>query len=191
MGDHFTRKAKEQGYAARSVYKLEAMDRKYGLFRPGQRVLDLGCHPGSWSKYVSARVGEGGYVLGVDLTPTKSPAPWVELVQGDVFDWSPPDGSARFDAVISDMAPATTGVRVTDHARSMRLVHRAMDLAEAWLRPGGLLLVKVFSGEDLGEFEARVRRVFRKVQRERPPAVRRESMELYVLGIGFSPGPRS
>lgn len=191
VGDTYSHRARDEGYAARSVYKLKDIDERLRLLAPGQRVLDLGCHPGSWLKYAAQRVGAKGRVVGIDLVATPAPAAWVEVTAGDVFTWDAtalPDAGS-FDAVLSDMAPATTGVRVTDHARSMALAERALEIARQVLRPGGLLLIKVFSGEDIQGLEAELRRSFAALTRERPPAVRRDSKEIYLLAKGFRPGP--
>ena len=186
-GDCFSRRARKEGYAARSVYKLEAIDRRHHLLRPGQRLLDLGCHPGSWLEYMARKVGPSGRVLGIDLQPTEPPSSWTEVVCADVREWDPNclAGKARFDGVLSDMAPRTTGVRVRDHALSMALAERALTIAQELLRPGGFLLVKVFAGSDLAGLTARIEANFRSFSRERPHAVRRESKELYLLGQGL------
>lgn len=186
-GDTFSRQARKEGFAARSVYKLKAMDERHGLLRPGLALLDLGCHPGSWLVYAAGRVGPRGYVLGVDLQPTVAPTDWSETLTADIYDW---DGAAhpragRFDALLSDMAPATIGVKAADHARSVALVERALELACVLLRPGGWMLCKVFAGGDLRELEQAVRQRFSSLKHARPPAVRSESKELYLLAKGF------
>jgi 23S rRNA (uridine2552-2'-O)-methyltransferase len=191
VGDVFSARAREEGYAARSVYKLKDIDARLRLLSPGGRVLDLGCAPGSWLKYAAERVGRQGRVVGIDLTPTPAPAPWAEALTEDVYRWDPttlPE-CGRFDAVLSDMAPATTGVKVTDHARSLALAERALEIARQALRPGGLLLIKVFTGGDLRELEVALRREFASLSRERPPAVRRDSKEIYLLARGFKGPP--
>ncbi len=186
-GDSFSRRARQEGFAARSVYKLKAIDERRQLLRRGQCVLDLGCHPGSWLAYVAKRVGPKGYVLGLDLQPTEAPAAWAEALTADVYTW---DAAAHpraghFDALLSDMAPKTTGIKAADHARSVALVERALELACVVLRPGGFLLTKVFAGGDLKELERSFRAHFGSLRHERPPAVRRESKELYLLAQGF------
>ncbi|MBM4320683.1 MAG: RlmE family RNA methyltransferase [Deltaproteobacteria bacterium] len=187
VGDTYSHRAREEGYAARSVYKLKDIDERLHLLAPGQRVLDLGCHPGSWLKYAAQRVGREGRVVGIDLVPTPAPAAWAEVIAGDVFCWDPATLAerGRFDAVLSDMAPSTTGVQVTDHARSMALAERALAIACGVLRPGGLLLIKVFTGEDLRLLETKIRKYFSMFSRERPAAVRQQSREIYLLGRGF------
>jgi 23S rRNA (uridine2552-2'-O)-methyltransferase len=184
--DHYFQRAKREGFAARSVYKLEELDLRYHLLQPGQRVLDLGCAPGSWLQYLARRVGPQGRVVGVDLQPVRVPLPaQVRVVQGDVFELAPEalqaDGGP-FDLVLSDMAPATSGIKSADAARSAQLVMRALALAGTLLRPKGTLLVKVFQGAQLPELRAAFRQVFTRVSIAKPRASRAESVELYLLG---------
>jgi 23S rRNA (uridine2552-2'-O)-methyltransferase len=201
--DAYFRQAKQEGYAARSVYKLEEIDRKQRLLRPGQRVLDLGCAPGSWLQHAARRVGPQGRVVGADVQPVALDLPdHVRIVQGDVFALEPGgfldaaglsgaggagDAPARggFDVVLSDMAPKTTGIPSADAARSADLALRALALAQALLRPGGAALVKVFQGARLAEVRQAFTAVFERVTLEKPSASRSESVEIFLLGRGF------
>lgn len=185
--DRFTRAAKADGYLARSVFKLSEVDRKLGLLRAGQRVVDLGCFPGSWSQYVLERVGPSGRLVGVDL---KAP----ELgggvfIAASVLDVSAEELRAAIggeaDLLLSDMAPNTTGVAFSDHVRQMDLVRRALELAQQVLRPGGSFFVKVFDGEEVPGFQEALRRSFTKVKRHRPEAVRGNSREFFLLAEGY------
>jgi 23S rRNA (uridine2552-2'-O)-methyltransferase len=192
--DAYYRKAKKDGYAARSVYKLEEIDQAFKIVRRGNRVLDLGSAPGSWLQYAQARVGEQGIVVGVDLLPLQvSPGPRCHVLQGDVFDLSAEEllpegevdleGFAGFDVVLSDMAPNTTGIKSVDQDRSMALCERAFDLALRLLRPGGRFCVKVLEGGDMPEFLKRCRAAFSQVKIRRPKGTRAGSMETYVVGL--------
>ena len=133
--DHYTHKARQEGYAARSVYKLEEIQRRYRVIRAGDRVLDLGCAPGGWLQFAAAATGPRGRVLGIDLMPVKIALP--DHVQTLVGDLEHPSASvaavltAGFDVVLSDMAPATTGNRSTDAARSFNLAAAALETAAA------------------------------------------------------------
>ncbi|HKI99881.1 MAG TPA: RlmE family RNA methyltransferase [bacterium] len=184
--DHYFQRAKREGYAARSVYKLEELDQRYHLLSPGMRVLDLGCAPGSWLQYAARCVGPQGRVVGVDLQALEvSLPPQVRVIQADVFELAPEElaaDGAPFDLVISDMAPRTSGIKSADAARSAQLVLRALALAEAVLRPGGTLLVKVFQGAQLPELRNAFRLVFSRVSIAKPRASRSESVEVYLLG---------
>lgn len=186
--DSYFRRAKREGYAARSVYKLEQIDRKRRLLRPGLRVLDMGAAPGSWLQYAAQRVGPSGGVLAVDLQPLGVPLPpRAAFLQGDLFDLTPDAllrGGAAYDAILSDMAPKTSGVPSADAARSARLARRVLELSEALLRPGGSLLVKVFQGAQLPELRSAFTAAFGKVSLEKPRASRGESVEIYLLGMG-------
>ncbi|MDP6934030.1 MAG: RlmE family RNA methyltransferase [Myxococcota bacterium] len=184
--DHWARRAKSDGYRARSVYKLEEIQDKYALIpRKGGRVLDLGCSPGSWSEFVSQRVGRGCRLVGVDLAPVDAfPG---SFVQASVFDLQTErllellGGPA--DLVMSDMAPSTSGDRFADHVNQLELASRGLDLAGSLLRPGGNMVVKVFAGQDEPDFVERTRTLFRTVKRVVPKATRKESVELFVVGL--------
>jgi 23S rRNA (uridine2552-2'-O)-methyltransferase len=185
--DSFTKAAKAQGFPARSVFKLEEIDRRTRLFRGGQRVLDLGAAPGSWAKYAAQRVGPSGRVLAIDLSEiTAAMPPNVERVQGDVFALGQ-DELGRvgpYDVVVSDMAPATTGTRFADQARSFELFMRAVDVAEGALRPGGSFVGKLFMSEDLPKAKERLRKLFSEVRLLRPEATRQQSYEVFLVGLG-------
>ncbi|NPB09409.1 MAG: RlmE family RNA methyltransferase [Thermodesulfobacteria bacterium] len=185
--DHYFKKAKQEKYPARSVYKLQEADRKYRLLKRGQKILDLGAAPGSWSKYALERVGPKGMVVAVDLSPLKITAPNLIFLQEDVFSVEPEklreliQGEA-FDAVLSDMAPKTTGDRSGDHFRSVNLAQRALSLAEELLKPGGVFFVKVFEGEAFPKFVEEVKkRLGGPIKRFRPKSTRAESREIFVL----------
>jgi len=187
--DFYARKAKEKGYAARSVFKLEELDQKEKLLRPGARVLDLGAAPGSWMQYTSGRVGAKGLVAGVDLKELERPLQANErFLQADVFELSGKDLLARFGTfhvVLSDLAPSTMGDKSTDHFRSMALAERALMLCGQVLKPGGDFLVKVFMGADFEAFVRTARRQFRAVKLKKPKSSRATSREIYVLGREF------
>lgn len=188
--DHYFHRAKREGYAARSAFKLEAIDKRRRLLRPGMRVLDLGCAPGSWLQYAAKRVGPTGAVVGVDLKPVGiSLPPQARTLTGDVFAIEPAElaGDALpFDAILSDMAPNTSGIKSADAARSAELARRALGLAleGGLLKPSGALLVKVFQGEELAALRAEFGRAFARVHLEKPAASRSESVEVFLLGLG-------
>lgn len=188
--DSYGRRAKREGYAARSVYKLEEIDKKVGLLRRGARVLDLGAYPGSWTAYAAERVQREGRVVGVDRTPFEGALPpHAEIREGDVFelDVDSLGGPASFDVVMSDMAPNTSGHRFTDQARSHALFMRALEVAVAVLAPGGRFAAKLFQGEDFPEAKRAVAERFDAVRIVKPRATRTESIEIFVCGIGFRP----
>lgn len=189
MPDHYARKAKKEGAPARSVYKLEEMDRRWQLLRPGQAVLELGCAPGSWTQYVARRVGPGGRVLAYDLQRLQIALPaHVEVHQGDAFAVRAEE-VGHFDVVLSDMAPATMGHHQTDAWRSAALAERALQLACGVLRPGGVVVVKVLEGGEVPDLVRAMRQTYKKVERLRPQATRRESTEIFLVGLGYRPTP--
>ena len=184
--DHWGHRARKEGFAARSVYKLEEIDRRARILRPGARVLDLGAYPGSWTAYAAQRVGERGRVLGVDLQEFRGTLPpHAEIRTGDVLslELEKELGPGSFDVVVSDMAPSTTGHRFTDQARSHRLFMRALEIARAVLVPGGHFVGKIFQGEDFELARAALRDAFEEVRIIKPPASRTESYETFLVGL--------
>lgn len=185
--DSKTRAAKAQGYPARSVFKLEEIDRRVRLFRPGQRVLDLGAAPGSWSLYASSKVGERGRVLAIDITPMSQVfPPNVEALTGDALSEENPDLArfAPYDVVLSDMAPSTSGNKVRDQARSTELFLRAVEIARVFGKPGSAFVGKIFMSGDFPDARRRVEALYDRAQIIRPEGTRRESSEVFVVGIG-------
>ncbi len=187
-GDRFNRRARAEGYRARSVFKLEEIQRRFQPLRPGARVLDLGCAPGSWSRFAKERVGRRGVVVGVDLQEVASLA-GCTFYRRDVDGLAPEEVRSWLggpaDVVLSDMAPKTTGDRFGDHVRQVAIARRALAVAVEVLRPGGHFVCKLFEGEEAADFVGEVRARFTKTRRVRPEAVRRNSVELFVLGLGF------
>jgi 23S rRNA (uridine2552-2'-O)-methyltransferase len=187
--DHFTRAAKDAGYPARSVFKLEEIDRRTRLLRGGQRVLDLGASPGSWSMYAAGRVGPSGKLLAVDLEPLNAALPpQAVFIQGDAFALSDLAGGdlarfAPYDVVLSDMAPKTTGSRVTDQARSFELFMRALAVGASLGGPGGAFVGKIFMSDDLPQARAELRKHYARERLIRPDSTRAVSMELFVVGL--------
>jgi 23S rRNA (uridine2552-2'-O)-methyltransferase len=195
--DPYYQKAKKEGFAARSIYKLDEIDRDVSLIKKGNVVVDLGCAPGSWLQYAEEHVLPGGRVYGIDLLPVKlSFAPHVRILQGDAFLVTMADlfGVAdaavpAVDVVLSDMAPNTTGIRSVDQDRSMALCERALDVAARLLKPGGRFCVKVFEGGDMKAYLEACKAVFEQVKIKRPKSVRVGSMETYVVGLSRRASP--
>ncbi|MBW1766370.1 MAG: RlmE family RNA methyltransferase [Deltaproteobacteria bacterium] len=185
--DHYTRRARDEKWPARSVYKLEEIDRRFKLIRQGNHLLDLGCYPGSWSQYSIKRVGPRGEVVGVDLKGPDNPlSPNFRFIRADVFTldpgWLAREIGPR-DTVISDLAPQTTGIRGVDTSRSMELAGKALSIAFMMLKKRGHFLCKVFEGEDLKAYKDEISSCFDQVRIIRPRAVRRGSREVFLLGL--------
>lgn len=188
--DRYFRRAKAEGYRARSAYKLLEIADKFRLLRPGQVVLDLGAAPGSWSQVAKERVSPNGKVVAVDLQPMAR-LPGIETLVGDVREASTLEAIQKAlgrpaDVVLSDVAPQATGILVTDQARAIELANSALAVATRTLRPGGAFAVKVFRGEDFDQFLNAVRRKFKKVNVAIPEATRAESREAYVVARGMN-----
>ena len=186
--DRFHQKAKKAGFLARAVYKLEELDDQFKLFKPNQRVLDLGCAPGSWLQYARGKVGERGVLVGLDRGPLRGDVAGARIVVGDVLTIDPKEllgDLSAFDVVLSDMAPDTTGIRSLDQARSEALFERALEIAAAVLAPGGNFVGKLFQGPDFKKLTEAVRAKFETAKTAKPESSRQISIEQYVIGKGF------
>ena len=183
--DSWSHKAREAGYAARSVYKLEEIERRFQVLRKTRRVLDLGCAPGSWSQFVR-KFRPNVKLVGIDIQEMET-YPGTFLHQS-ILDTTPEEflqemrGAA--DLVLSDMAPNTSGDRFTDHLRQVELAQMALQTALGVLRQNGVFVAKVFDGEDAHPFVLSLSQHFTKVRRVKPAAVRNESVEFFVVCTG-------
>lgn len=189
--DQFHRLAKEKGYRSRASFKLLQIVKRHRFLKRGDHVLDLGAAPGGWLQAARQVVGERGYVLGVDEEPI---APLDEenivtlaadVTQADVLEQIQTKQKREFDAVISDLSPNISGAWNLDHARQIELARSALKIARSLLKPSGNMLVKVFQGSELKEFQLDMRSSFQALRIVKPPASRPESAELYLLGLGF------
>jgi 23S rRNA (uridine2552-2'-O)-methyltransferase len=179
--------AKRAGLRSRAGVKLEDLDRRFQLLRPGAKVLDLGCWPGAWLQVAAARVGDAGAVVGVDLVEADPLPllPCVTILRGDVRDTSVQDQlretlGGPADLVLSDMAPKLTGVRASDNARHADLAHTAVVIAADFLTDRGTLVLKLFSGVE-SEITAELKAAFTRVTKLRPESTRRGSSEIYAV----------
>jgi len=193
--DKYYNKAKQEGYRARSAYKLQQLDETADLLAEGRTVVDLGAAPGGWLQVAAERVGPSGTVVGVDrqrIEDLENPEPTVEYVRGDMTEDSTKqkirevvgDADGRggpVDVVISDMAPNMTGEYDLDHARSVHLVRQAFEVATELLDTGGDFAAKVFDGQDLADLKADIEQEFDYVREVRPDASRDSSSELYLV----------
>ncbi len=190
--DDAYRRAKAQGFVARAVFKLQEIDQKYRLLAPGRRVLDLGCWPGSWMQYAAERVGASGLVVGYDLRPCELALPsWVHPRLGDVNEIDPAALVAEFghfDVVLSDMAPHTTGDRLSDQYHSEQLCGRALTIAKGVLRRGGHFTAKVFQGGGFPGLLTEMRQSFSETRAVHAEATRAGSREQYLVGRGLRSG---
>lgn len=190
FADPFVQRAQSEGWRSRAVFKLEEIDRRERLLKPGQVCLDLGAAPGAWSQYAQQRVGRKGRVVATDMLPMGD-LPGVEFVQGDfreeavfeqVMSRVPP---GEVDVVLSDMAPNLSGVDVIDQPRALYLAELALDMAARVLKPGGAALIKVFQGAGFPELLQSARARFARVKLVKPQASRSRSPEIYLLAMQF------
>lgn len=203
--DFLTKKAKEEGYPARSVYKLIEVDEKFGLLQKGFFVLDLGAAPGSWLLYIANKISMTGKLVAVDILDLNTkPLNNTIFIKKNVLDkdffnvlhgfsrgpssgFTPRTGLGFFNAVVSDMAPNTTGLREVDVANCLELTHKAMDIAKKVLMEKGSFVCKIFEGSGTDIFVKETKKYFQMVKRYRPQAVRRGSKEFYLIAKGFKP----
>ncbi|MFH1968103.1 MAG: RlmE family RNA methyltransferase [bacterium] len=195
--EFYTELAKKQNYPARSVYKLKEIDEKYKIFEKGDRVLDLGCAPGSWLLYIAEKIGNTGTVVGADVEEIKIPPKNnIKFIKKSVFDFkegdfkdkfnpSPLAKGEGFDAVVSDMAPNTTGVIFVDSGKSLELSKKAFEIAKLLLKPGGNFVCKIFDSREATEFFKKLGKSFAFSKRFKPKAVIGRSKEFYIVGKGF------
>lgn len=188
--DPYVLKARRDGWRSRAVYKLEQIDRKEQLLKPGMTVVDLGAAPGSWSQYASRRLDGRGRIVAVDLLPVDS-LPDVEFIQGDFTDnevleqvrAAVGDGGANL--VISDMAPNISGLKAVDQPRAMYLAELALDLCRQLLTRRGDFVCKLFQGEGTDEFIREARASFKRVKVMKPAASRAGSREVYLVARNY------
>jgi 23S rRNA (uridine2552-2'-O)-methyltransferase len=184
--DPFVQRARREGWRSRAVFKLEEIDRREKLLRPGMVCVDLGAAPGGWSQYVSGKLSGRARIVATDLLPMDA-LPDVEFLQGDfredeVFErLLEAVGEFGADLVMSDMAPNITGTKVVDQPRSMYLAELALDMARRILKPGGNFVCKVFQGEGFDEFVRDARNSFERVRVIKPEASRSASREVYLV----------
>lgn len=189
--DHFFHKAKSENYLARSVYKLSEINDRFQILKPGQLVLDLGYHPGSWSQYASEIVGDEGLVVGIDLYPINEklvPVKNIRLFEKDIFDLKGPQDlnvDQKFEIVLSDMAPKTSGIKTVDQLKSLSLVESIFELLPKLLIPKGHLLIKVFESQGAQDFLKQQKKLFKEFHYLRPEATRKTSKEYFVIGKGY------
>jgi len=187
--DPYAREAAAQGQVSRAHFKLQQLDQRYRLLRPGMKVLELGAAPGGWTVFLETRLA-GGLLIACDPRPISAGGDTV-VIEGEYGNAATDAaieaalGVMRLDLVLSDMAPNISGVRAADQARAMYLADLALEAAHRWLQPGGDLVVKLFQGEGVDAWVAEVRQVFAKVQLVKPKASRPDSREVYALARGF------
>ncbi|HEX5392616.1 MAG TPA: RlmE family RNA methyltransferase [Rhodocyclaceae bacterium] len=184
--DTYVQRAKHEGWRSRAIFKLQEIDEKDHLLKPGMTVVDLGCAPGSWCEYAVKRIQPGGCLIGLDLLPME-PIPGVQFIQGDFREDEPLArlvealNGRQVDLVLSDMAPNMSGIAVSDQARIMYLAELTLAFAKDHLKPGGSLLTKVFQGSSYMELRKEVMELFEELVVRKPAASRDRSAETYLL----------
>lgn len=188
--DHYVQQAQKQGYRSRAYFKLEEIQQKDKLIRPGMTIVDLGAAPGGWSQYASQIVGDNGKLIACDILPM-DPIVGVDFLQGDFREEAVLDAlldridGKNVDVVLSDMAPNLSGNNAADQARSVYLCELALDMCHQVLKPGGSIAIKVFQGEGFDEFMRDVRQSFTSIKTRKPDSSRSRSREVYLVACGY------
>ncbi len=183
--DHYHQKAKDEGYRARSAYKLKEILKRYKQIwkKDAAMVLDLGCAPGAWTQVILEELSENVSVIGLDIVEMDGfQDNRFKFFQEDVYEWKPREG-LKFDLILSDMAPKTSGIKMMDHLRSVALCERTIEIADSCLKRDGSLVFKIFEGSDLQGLVNSLRKKYSEVDRYRPNSTRQASKEIYVIGI--------
>ena len=190
VADEFVQKAQQEGWRSRAVYKLQEIQEKDRLIKPGMTVVDLGAAPGAWSQYAAKLVGPRGRVIALDLLPM-DPLGDVQFIQGDFREeetlaaLEAALGNSRVGLVLSDLAPNISGLSSVDQPRAMYLAELALEFARSRLAPGGGLVIKVFQGEGSDALVAEARGLFETVRQRKPKASRDRSRELYLVAGNY------
>lgn len=189
LNDPYVKRAKAEGYRSRAAFKLLELDEKFGLLKPGARVVDLGAAPGGWTQVAVAKLGAKGRVVGLDLLPV-DPIAGAEIIVQDFLAEDAPEIlktmlGGRADLVMSDMAANTTGHTRTDHMRIMHLCELAYHFATEVLAPGGAFVCKVLKGGTENQLLNDMKQRFSSVKHAKPASSRADSAESYVVATGF------
>jgi len=191
--DHYFKKAKKEGYPARSVYKLKEIDEKFHIFKPGDLVLDLGCFPGSWLLYIEKVIQQKGKVIGIDLKAITVPTSAIFL-QKDIFELKAEEIQDllqknnlpnKFDVIVSDLAPATSGIKDVDCERSLELIKKTFSFIPLLLKKEGSFVCKAFESSDVHFLAKKISSFFKFFKIFRPKATRKRSKEVYIILSGW------
>ena len=191
--DRYYHKAKEEGFKSRAAYKLIQINKQYKLLKNGLLVVDLGSSPGSWLQVISKEIGSLGKVIGVDLEPLQfTPEKNTGLIVGDIREERTKQLllaalGQKVDLVLSDMAPHLSGIKFQDHYNSYELAEQAFKICRTFLRENGNFVVKLFPGEELGQFRQNLKGSFKKIDLLTPDATRKSSTAIYVIARGIHP----
>lgn len=185
--DPFTKKARQENFLARSIYKLEEIDRREGLFRGVKSVIDLGAAPGSWTQYTLRKLPPAGRLLAIDLSPIEVSDPRLIAVQKPIEEVNVAEvfGAELVDLVLSDMAPSTSGMHERDTALSFELASLALGVCQSHLKKGGSFVVKLFMGREFEDYHRNLKQLFGKVRLLRPESTRKQSREIFFVGRDY------
>ncbi|MBN2544845.1 MAG: RlmE family RNA methyltransferase [Spirochaetes bacterium] len=190
--DFYSKKAKSEGFFARSIYKLEEIQDKFHLIKKEQKVLDLGCAPGSWSQFVLSIIQDTGFLVGIDYKQIKISAPNAVFIKGNFLKDHAKEKInefAPFDGIISDMAPDTTGDKFSDNIECSNLVEEALNFAYDHLKKGGYFIAKIFQGGNENEIMQEIKNAFENVKWFKPKSSRKISNEIFIIAFNYQRKP--
>lgn len=184
--DKYSKKAQEEGYKARSAYKLLEIQKKHKILHAGDRVLDLGCAPGSWAQVTTKIIGPKGQLYGIDLKEVKVQFPNANFRVADVFKVTLADfDNQKMNVLLSDMAPNTSGIKSQDQARSFELCQKVLDMAPEFLLNNGYMVMKMFMSQDVEVISKQMKQNFKKALIIRPDSTRKTSTEVFLVGLAY------
>jgi len=192
--DFYAKKAQEEGFLARSVYKLQEIQNKFNIIKKNQKIVDLGSAPGSWLQYTSSLIGENGLIIGIDYKKIKVNKSNIKIIEGSFISPENKDEISKyspFDGIISDMAPDTEGDEYIDSFASSNLVREALDFAYNNLKIGGFFVAKIFQGGEENEIISDMKNAFEITKWFKPKSSRKISVEIFIIGLNFIKKPKS
>lgn len=184
MDDPYTKKAKAENYEARSVYKLQEIEKKERIFSGVKTVLDLGAAPGSWTQFCLEKLSPSAKIIAIDLSEMRVADARLEFHRQSIFDWQP-DPHLKIDLILSDMAPKTSGIHDRDVWLSLELCERALEIAKQVGHANSKLVVKIFMGSGFEDFQKKMKATFTAVKLYKPESTRKHSREIYSIGKGL------
>ncbi|QKX01197.1 RlmE family RNA methyltransferase [Wolbachia endosymbiont of Dipetalonema caudispina] len=185
LNDKYVQKTNKDGYRSRSAYKLIEIDNKFKLLQKGQKIIDLGAHPGGWSQVASQK---GANVVAIDIKPL-NPINGVEYIECDIINdlkiLEKKFKNKKFDVILSDVSPEFCGIKSLDHIRIMLLCEAALTITKHFLNQGGKFVVKIFQGEFDKDFYNELKKIFKTAKYFKPKSSRSESTEIYLVSLDF------
>ena len=182
--DQFVKKAKQLGYINRAAFKLEEIEQKYKIIEHSREILELGSSPGGWTQVI-LNYNSKTNIICFDLLDMKINNQRIAFYREDFLKFNFTNLKNKFDLVLSDVAPNTTGHQSTDHLRISQLIYEVIDRLEIILKKQGSFIFKIWKGEEEKEIIKMLKKIFDKVEYFKPKSSRQESSEIFIISRGF------